>query len=178
MGGVYRNKLRSWETLSDYRSSGFGGLVALRAREGGGGQFCVYDLAPHHVQPAVDDLVSRGVSSDSIMVNEMVPSESTLIQGEYWNAPYQGRDGYPVHCYLLYSRVKHSMRRALALAPETAEGLRADLLLKDAMTPGSYEDWQELLQKFPDHALEVSVYDICVGDVPGRNALVWEVRRY
>ena len=26
--------------------------------------------------------------------------------------------------------------------------------------------------------IEVSVYDCCLGDLPGRNALVWEVRRY
>ena len=61
---------------------------------------------------------------------------------------------------------------------EEASGLRADLLLSSVMTPSSLDDWEMLTSRFPGHVLEVSVYDRCLGDVPGRNALVWEVRRY
>jgi hypothetical protein len=57
-------------------------------------------------------------------------------------------------------------------------GLRAAIMLRAAMTPSSYEDWRVLLDQYPGHVLEVSVYDRCIGDTPGRNALVWEVRRY
>jgi len=59
-----------------------------------------------------------------------------------------------------------------------AQKLRSDLLLKLAMTPASHEDWNLLLERYPGHVLEVSVYDRCLGDTPGRNALVWEVREY
>jgi hypothetical protein len=70
------------------------------------------------------------------------------------------------------------MRDALAEAPETSTGLASDLLLRSVMTPLSYEDWRLLLDRHPGHVLEVSVYEHCLGDTPGRNALVWEVRRY
>ena len=70
------------------------------------------------------------------------------------------------------------MRDAPATAPETAQRLRSDLLLKLAMTPASHDDWNLLLGQYPGHVLEVSIYDRCLGDTPGRNALVWEVRRY
>jgi hypothetical protein len=54
----------------------------------------------------------------------------------------------------------------------------ASLLIREAMTPSSYDDWLMLIDRYPGHVLEVSIYDRCLGDVPGRNALVWEVRRY
>jgi len=46
------------------------------------------------------------------------------------------------------------------------------------MTPSSHDDWNELLERYPGHVLEVSIYDRCLGDLPNRNSLVWEVRKY
>jgi hypothetical protein len=51
-------------------------------------------------------------------------------------------------------------------------------MLKATMTPASHDDWLLLIDKYPKHVIEVSIYDCCLGDMPGRNALVWEVRRY
>jgi hypothetical protein len=70
------------------------------------------------------------------------------------------------------------MRDALKLAPSVAQGLYSDVLIREAMTPSSYEDWKVLLDQYPGHVLEVSIFSRCLGDIPGRNALVWEVRRY
>jgi hypothetical protein len=111
------------------------------------------------------------------MVNEAAPDGSMLIQGEYLNDISVVGDKV-IWGWFLYSRAQPQMRQALAEAPERAHGLRADLLLRMAMTPSSYDDWLLLIERYPGHAIEVSVYDRCVGDIPGRNALVWEVRRY
>lgn len=46
------------------------------------------------------------------------------------------------------------------------------------MTPDSYDDLQILLESYPDHVVELSILDSCYGTVPGRNAVVWEVRKY
>jgi hypothetical protein len=70
------------------------------------------------------------------------------------------------------------MRDALGIDTQIAQGLRADLLIREAMTPASYDDWQILLERYPGHVFEVSIYDRCLGDCPNRNALVWEIRRY
>ena len=70
------------------------------------------------------------------------------------------------------------MREALAEQFEVVVGLQADQMLRREMTPSSYEDWRLLLDKYPGHVLEVSIYGCCLGDIPSRNALVWEVRRY
>jgi hypothetical protein len=46
------------------------------------------------------------------------------------------------------------------------------------MTPSSYADLEVLLERYPDHVFEISVWASCLGDTPGRNAIIWEIRRY
>lgn len=174
--GAYGCKLRSWRTVEEWEASGFSGLVALRILAGGGGP-CWYDLLPVDVRFCLSQLAARGFPLDQFTVDEAAPAGNVVLQGEYLNDVYV-LGGEVVHCHLHYSRVRAQMRDALASAPEEAGGLRADLLLSSVMTPGSLEDWKLLTGRFPGHVLEVSVYGSCLGDVPRRNALVWEVRRY
>lgn len=174
--GAYGNKLRSWRTVDEWESSGFAGLVGLRTLAGGGGR-CRYDLQPRDVPAVLGYWAGLGVPLDLVTVDEAAPAERVVLQGEYLNDVVVV-GGVPTHCHLHYSRARRQMRDALAEAPEEASGLRADLLLSSVMTPSSLDDWEMLTSRFPGHVLEVSVYDRCLGDVPGRNALVWEVRRY
>lgn len=174
--GTYGCKLRSW-TPWDWRKSGFQGQVALRTLISGGGP-CCYQIEPDDVEEVLYEWEISGISEASVTVDELAPADVAILQGEYFNVRFL-LDGYPTHGYLHYSRERSHMRTALTMAPERdAHGLRADLLLRDAMTQASYEDWQELLERYPEHVLEVSIYDRCLGDLPERNALVWEVRRY
>jgi hypothetical protein len=56
--------------------------------------------------------------------------------------------------------------------------LEARMLLKRHLNANSYSDAFELLEMYPDHVLELSSCDRCVGVFPHRNAVHWEVRRY
>ena len=174
--GVFGNKLRAWRTLEEWRASGFTGLVVLRTLMGGGG-LCRYNLNPLELEALWQKWVFDGIPADKIMINEAAPDEQVILQGEYLNDVFviNGSAGWG---YFYYSRHRAQMRDALRAAPEKTQNLRADLLLRLAMTPASYEDWLSLLDQFPGHVFEVSVYDQCLGDTPHRNALVWEVRRY
>lgn len=173
--GALGCKLRAWRSVDEWRESGFAGLVVLRLVEGGGP--CRYNLSPEDVPRVVDEWLSTGITLSQIMVNEAAPDDDVILQGEYLNDVFTLK-GSACWSYFHYSRARQQMRDALKEAPETAVNLRSDLLLRLAMTPASHEDWQGLLGRYPGHVLEVSVYDRCLGDVPGRNALVWEVRRY
>jgi hypothetical protein len=176
-GGAFGNKLRGWRTVDEWRESGFDRQVVLRTLMEGGGGPCRYNLHPEEVDAVVDGWLALGIPLDKIMVNEAAPDSDAILQGEYLNDIYS-MDGEAGWGYFRYSRARAYMRDALAAAPETAQRLRSDLLLKLAMTPSSHDDWNLLLEQYPGHVLEVSVYDRCLGDTPGRNALVWEVRRY
>lgn len=174
--GAFGNKLRAWRSVDEWRVSGFPRLVVLRTLMGGGGP-CEYNLTPEKVEVVVQSWMALGISPDHIMVNEAAPDYDVALQGEYFNDIFNYGDiaGWG---YFLYSREKAQMRDALKAAFGVAHSLRADLLLRLAMTPSSYEDWLVLLDRYPGHVFEVSIYANCLGDTPGRNTLVWEIRRY
>ena len=176
-GGAFGNKLRSWRTVEEWRASGFDGRVVLRTLLEEGGGPCRYNLLPEEVDPVVDCWLALDIPLGSIMVNEAAPDDDVILQGEYLNDIYE-MDGEAGWGYFRYSRARARMRDAPAAAPEVAKRLRSDLLLELAMTPASHDDWNRLLGQYPGHVLEVSIYDRCLGDTPGRNALVWEVRKY
>jgi len=179
--GAFGTKLRSWRTIEDWRASGFSELVVLRTLlpgSGGSGP-CYYNLMPNELEWHWSNLtVFKGIPREHLMINEAAPDQDVVLQGEYLNGICQDEIGAPVWSYFFHSTLRHHMRDALHLRPEHTYGLRTDALLRRAMTDASYEDWQGLLDQYPDHVLEVSIYNRCLGDIPGRNALVWEVRKY
>ena len=175
--GAFGNKLRAWRTVEEWRESGFQGKVVLRTlRAAGGGPSC-YNLLPDNVDSVVSAWSHDGIPREHIMVNEAAPDDAAILQGEYRNDFYRTPDGYDWGLFH-FSRVAAHMHIALACEREDRRGLMASLLIREAMTPASYDDWLMLIERYPGHVLEVSIYDRCLGDVPGRNALVWEVRRY
>lgn len=173
--GAFGNKLRAWRTPDEWLDSDFRGQVVLRSLMDGGGP-CEYNLTREQAHRSILRWEEAGVPRERIMVNEAAPDQCVLLQGEYLNDIHLG--DAPNWGYFYYSRVRAQMRDALKAAPEVSCGLRSDMLLRLAMTPSSYEDWLVLLERYHGHVFEVSIYDRCLGDVPGRNALVWEVRRY
>lgn len=175
--GAFGNKLRAWRTLNDWADDDYMGEVVLRQLGGCSGR-CAYNLSPFHVGVTVAEWISKGVDYNSIMVNEAAPDQHVILQGEYLNDVTCDEEGFALPGYFMYSTQRRHMRDALHEESQHTYGLRADLMLRNAMTPSSYEDWRVLLDQYPKHVLEVSIYDCCVGDTPGRNALVWEVRRY
>lgn len=176
--GAYGNKLRDWRSVGEWEQSGFTGLVSLRTVQASAGNGpCIYNVPPGRVLDEVSALVKSGVDPGNIVVGEMAPNDLVLLQGEYRNGPYlSGGEG--VCGELLYSWVQRPMREALAAQRLTATGLAATDLLQRVMTPSSYSDWEVLLEKYPDHVLEVSTYRRSIGNTPWRNTIVWEVRRY
>jgi hypothetical protein len=171
--GAYGNRLRAWRSVEDWRLSGFTGPVALRELGGGDGH-CSYNLLPNHVDTELRWWKFLGVRAENIMVNEQAPDDRLVVVGEYHHDPLP--DGSFRHFF--HSRVRKPMREALREGGQVATGLRAAAILRGAMTDRSWRDFGELALAYPGHVIEVSVYDHCLGDLPGRNSLVWEVRRY
>jgi hypothetical protein len=179
--GAYGNKLRAWRTIDEWKAAG--GLtihsrmrVVLRVLlPSGGGGPCRYNLQAKDVDNVVHDWLQQGLNLNDIMVNEQAPDDCILLQGEYLNDvhPFGSQFGY-----FLHSRAPQQMRTALATESRVSQGLSSDLMLRGVMTPSSYDDWLLLKEQYPRHVMEVSIYDRCLGDVPGRNTLVWEIRRY
>lgn len=172
--GGLGNRLRVWRTIKDWRRSGFRRPVSLRYLGAAGGAWCSYDLLPEHVDGKVFHWALEGADPTLIMVNEGAPDDCVVIQGEFLNGVTPDGTIEP----FTYSTIKAKMRDALRFDSHTVAWPRSRELLRRTMTPSAWEDFQVLLERYPDHVLEVSVYSRNLGDIPGRNALVWEVRRY
>ena len=166
--GAFGNRLRAWRSVEEWREGGFAGVVSVRYLGLGGGP-CAYDVPEDEVEDIISDWLMSGFDPSLAMINESAPDESIVLQGEYLNDPVP---------HLLFSTSKARMRDALRLEPQVLRGYAARLALESAMSPSSWADFEVLLETHPGHVLEVSVYSRTLGDVPGRNALVWEVRSY
>jgi hypothetical protein len=117
--------------------------------------------------------LSGGVGGDEVVVCEMAPDHRLVVAGEYHHDPLP--DGSFRHFF--YSTACKPMRVALREDGQVASGLHATAILRHSMTERSWSDFEEIVLSYPGHVVEVSVYNHCLGDLPGRNALVWEVRR-
>jgi hypothetical protein len=174
--GCYGNMLRSW-TVDEWQKVKFQNKVAVRTLLCGGGGPCIYNLEPDQAESEIIKLRKSGIAADQIMINEMAPNNQIIIQGEFFNGILV-IDEVTYWNHFFYSYMKLPMRAALKYAGLTIANLQAHLLLKSCMTPASWEDWNLLCDQYPDHVLEVSIYDCCLGDLPNRNTLVWEIRKY
>jgi hypothetical protein len=105
------------------------------------------------------------------MINEAIPARDVTLQGELWT----GGDGF---MSFYYSTIADHMRPALTEGGQHAGWLQAKLMLQGAMTPSSYRDLEVLIEEYDAHAIELSIFRKCLGNVPGRNTIVWEVRKY
>lgn len=68
------------------------------------------------------------------------------------------------------------MRQAMN-NPERAIGLKAKIILEYYTDPASYDTIMELLDMYPDHVIEFSVFDKAIG-IFNRPTIIWEVRKY
>ena len=57
-------------------------------------------------------------------------------------------------------------------------GTTASMILCKHLNPNSLSDLRCLLDRYDDHIVELSALDRCIGTIPHRNAIVWEVRKY
>ncbi len=56
--------------------------------------------------------------------------------------------------------------------------LQTKVLLDRYMDPASRDDVDALLERYPDATIEFTCFTVNVGNIPGRNTMMWEVRNY
>lgn len=71
-----------------------------------------------------------------------------------------------------------SWRKAMPEKGKQYDGLAARLLLRKHMNAASLADLEAIFERWPGHVVEFSACDRNFGTVPGRNCVIWEVRKY
>lgn len=151
MRGHFGNRIRSWSTQKELLASTYRGLVVARSKLPGGK--CDY-----------------GVVFD-IAANEVCPDQHLILQGEITRSTYHG---YSLFC----STALLPMRQALAVYGKQYYALQALELIRQAASLRSMTMLEDLLDLYDDAVIEFSCYDHCLGNIPGHNILIWEVRNY
>lgn len=175
--GAYGNRLRQWDSIEAWKASGYGEPVCMRTALHAGGGPKRFFVRPEEVESlAALWKIEHKVPRDRIRLSEMADGVRVL-QGQYFNGVVE-IDGEVRNGVFKLTFASGPIPIALQAHQKTVYGLTATLLIQHFMTPSSFSDFQELLDRYPDHVLEFSVWESCIGDTPGRNAVVWEIRKY
>jgi len=174
--GAYGNRIRQWNSVEEWLASGYNDPVAMRVALQAGGGPKRFGVAASKVEEVAAEWDRAGVRRECIRLSEIVDGVR-ILQGHYLNDVYV-QDGEARWGYFQFTNRSGVVPLALGEWRSSCFGLEATLLIQAAMTPSSYADWQALLERYPGHVLEFSVWQDCLGDTPGRNAVVWEIRRY
>ena len=170
-GGSFGNKLRTWNSFQEILEAGYVGTLSMRYKGNAGGGFVRYEVPIEEIPAVEEEWIKKGARQELITFNESAPDRFLTIQGEVM---IRGGYGYA----LFYATTPAKMRDALRREGKQVYGLTAKMLLEGTMTPSSFADLGALLEQHPDSVVEFSTYSICLGDIPGRNTVIWEVRNY
>lgn len=169
--GEFGNASPTFDTPGEYLQSGFfgSGPVHIRNRTRSG-------ISYYDVQPCDFDstwrLACEHQPPDTFFISLMAPTPKTVIQGELFRDPNRGKLRF------FYTTVKEPMRTALQITSHSVDWITARGLLRTYMNERSYEWLQVLLDRYPGHVIEFSVYSVEWGTIPGYNTVFWEVRNY
>lgn len=125
----------------------------------------------HDVMQILDDMDRRNVAYN---ISPMIYGVTLMAN----IAVLEGRGLY-VH-YIEHPATGETWREGFATPGRSKEaiGVAAYNLLRRHLNGNGIDDVMELLQLYPDHVVEISVTSDCIGKLPHRNYVTWEVRRY
>lgn len=170
--GMFGNRALAWDSLQELLNSGYRDLICMRGRAGVPRRRVDYNIPFDKIEERMREWEAEGISRESITFNQSMPDEHIVLQGEVGKFPLGL--GLSLH----YTRVQKPMNLALAEKAEDADGTRARAILEHFLWPSSLEHLYDLLDLYPNTAIEFSAYNIPVGDIPNRNTVIWEVRNY
>jgi hypothetical protein len=156
----------SWEASKDFHRFAYWG-VRTKVPGGPCRLYCPRDeVRPTATSP---EFAAAGVNI-SIMIDAVA---AVTLWGEVYDSP-EGLLVYGIE----YPPRGASWRALMPGQGRHWEGVAARLLLKKHLNPNSYADLEDMLERYPGHVYEFSATEEEIGIMPGRNAVVWEVRLY
>lgn len=169
--GFFGNKVKTWNSYDEIQDSNYTGLVSMRSR----GKIInrkkvQYNILVKDIPKVLNQWKTQDIDTTKINFSKTPPDNQLILQGEITKT----QEGL----FLLYSTLKKPMNQALKEDEKFIQGLQANIILKEILTPSSYDDLIELLNMFPNDVVEFSCYEINLGNLPHRNMIIWEVRGY
>lgn len=168
--GYFGNTIPVWFSLYRWERDAIGTVPTWGVRTLTPGGPCRL-----HVPAALVPATFEGIQNcgHTPCISAMVSNVArTTLAVDVWDAP-----GGLVVCGAEYPDPLFNWREMMR-NPRTWRGVEARNVLARHLNPSSLADLEVLRDRVPGHVYELSALDKCYGTVPGRNAVVWEVRMY
>ena len=109
----------------------------------------------------------------TFIMDDSVPNDKSTMQGEICRTT-EGLQGF-----IAVGRGLPPMRITMAQGLHKHYGyLSTRILLDTYMDVNSRNDLDDLLELYPDAAVEFTCFSVNVGNLPHRNTILWETRNY
>lgn len=168
--GAFGNRFRIWKTESEFLAAinnGYDWLVGLRC-VGQPGLPYIHHITPEQALSLAPSL--RKAHNCDVRFYEASPDQFITIQGEISDYPH----GYAVE----WSHQKTHMRAALATQRLSDFSPRIPAIIRHHFNEPSLDDLLDIFRLFPGCTVEFTCYEIILGQLSGRNTIIWEVRHY
>jgi hypothetical protein len=169
-GGAFGNTTRQYLSLDEWfqRSKDLDvAFWGVRTMTPGGP--CRLYCPDSEVASTARDYLAQG---HRINISMMVDAVCTVT---LWADVYDSETGLTVYG-VEYPGKGASWRKDMSSRGRQYSLLESRMLLQRHLNPSSLADLEELRELWPGHVYELSACNRCLGTIPGRNAVIWEVR--
>jgi hypothetical protein len=167
--GDFGNTIPQYFSVADWCATNPRGMWGIRTLRPGGP--CYMYVPTDRVLELARDLIARG---HEINISQMIDATCRVT---LW-ADVQDSDAGLVVYGVEYPPVGASWRATMPTYGKHWRGLAGLMVLRRHLNPSSLADLDVLRERYPGAVVELSACDRSIGRVPGRNAVVWEVRHY
>ena len=162
--------LDSW--LKDLPENSFP-LWGIRSAVLGGDRRCKLNVPTKEVENLWTSWFPSGGGNISPMIDQYAVLRAEVMENDLC---------HPVGLSVFYvvgsPLMTGAWREAFKLYGKMIFGLQAKHLLEKYLWPSDLSDLYALLEMYPRHVVELSACDRAIGEIPNRNTIVWELRRY
>ena len=154
--------LEEWENRPDYyKTFPLWGIRSMKA----GDKRMKLDVSTKDVPIYVYNWFGKDSCTISPMVDQWLTMRAEI---------FESTTGLIVCTVIGHNNIK--WRDAFRYFEFTLTKINAVNHLKSYLNANSYDDLRILLDKYPNHVVELTALSVCRGTVVGRNAIIWEVR--
>ncbi len=134
----------------------------------------IYGIKKELLSSIWAEQIQKGWKEERLYVNSEMPAERVIFQGELSTGNWVDPEWLLVGC----EDPGIHMREAMKKSSFKTTGREARFYLKSRMSPASWDDFNLVIDEWPDGVIELVIFEIAFGSLAetGRNAIVWEVR--
>ena len=164
--------VESWKQSIDCARYSFWGIRSCQA---GGDRRCRLNVPSAEVEQLYRMWFPGGGGNISPMIDCYAMLRAEVIDTKFAPTP-----GLNLHYVPPGSAIDQAdpWRGAFRQFGQRIAGLAAVRVLQQSLWPADLDDLRDLLQRYPEHTIELSACDRAVGQRCHRNTIIWEVRKY